>query len=121
MKKAVICIITFSTCCISFAQRYTFNDYLKKDYPRLNFLNPHAFFEPTTKNKYPFTNKRWLRSDNSVEQKALNNATLYGLLPNGNKLYRLPLDNMICIVPDMSQFNMPVIRGSDFGDPMIIR
>lgn len=27
--------------------------------------------------------------------------------PNGNKLYFLPQDNMPCMVPDLSQFNMP--------------
>lgn len=30
-------------------------------------------------------------------------------LTNGNKAYSLPQDNMPCIVPDMSQFNMPNI------------
>ncbi len=28
-------------------------------------------------------------------------------LPNGSGLYGLPQDNMACIKPDMSQFNMP--------------
>ena len=28
-------------------------------------------------------------------------------LANGNKVSKLPQDNMPCIVPDMSQFNMP--------------
>ena len=28
--------------------------------------------------------------------------------PNGNKVYTLPQDNMLCLVPEMSQFNMPV-------------
>ena len=42
------------------------------------------------------------------------------LLPNGNKLYELPMDKMICVVPDMSKFHMPVvISGSDFGDKKI--
>ena len=27
--------------------------------------------------------------------------------PNGNKIYILPQDNMPCMVPDLSQFNMP--------------
>lgn len=27
--------------------------------------------------------------------------------PNGAKVYSLPQDNMMCLVPDMSQFNMP--------------
>jgi len=33
--------------------------------------------------------------------------------PNGTKIYRLPQDHMFCLVPDMSQFNMPVFdRGT---------
>ena len=28
-------------------------------------------------------------------------------LSNGTKIYRLPQDNMPCLVPDMNQFNMP--------------
>lgn len=35
------------------------------------------------------------------------NSNQYTLLPNGNKVYTLPLDHMPCIVPDMHQFNMP--------------
>ena len=34
-------------------------------------------------------------------------ATLLLKLENGNKIYSLPLDNMVCLVPEMSQFNMP--------------
>ena len=33
---------------------------------------------------------------------------LFYTQPNGTKVYALPQDNMICLVPDMSQFNMPV-------------
>lgn len=32
---------------------------------------------------------------------------LIHVLPNGNKVYALPQDHMPCVVPDMSQFNMP--------------
>ena len=28
---------------------------------------------------------------------------------NGTRVYILPRDNMTCLVPDMSQFNMPVM------------
>jgi len=28
--------------------------------------------------------------------------------PNGTRVYAMPQDNMICLVPDMSQYNMPV-------------
>jgi hypothetical protein len=31
-------------------------------------------------------------------------------LPNGNKVIILPQDNMPCVVPDMKQFNMPLLK-----------
>lgn len=34
-------------------------------------------------------------------------------LPNGDKVYILPEDNMPCIVPDMSQFNKADLAGLD--------
>jgi hypothetical protein len=35
--------------------------------------------------------------------------TLVFTQPNGTKVYALPQDHMPCLVPDLSQFNMPVI------------
>ena len=35
--------------------------------------------------------------------------TLVYTQPDGTRLYSLPRDNMPCLVPDMSQFNMPVM------------
>lgn len=35
------------------------------------------------------------------------------ILPNGNKVVILPEDNMPCVEPDMSQFNMPNLAKSD--------
>ena len=35
--------------------------------------------------------------------------TLVYTKPNGTIVYALPQDNMLCLVPDMSQFNMPVL------------
>jgi hypothetical protein len=35
--------------------------------------------------------------------------TLVYTKPNGTRVYALPQDNMSCLVPDMSQFNMPVM------------
>jgi len=35
--------------------------------------------------------------------------TLVYTQPNGSRVYALPRDQMPCFVPDMSQFNMPVI------------
>lgn len=36
-------------------------------------------------------------------------ATLVYTKPNGTRIYALPQDNMPCLVPEMSQFNMPVM------------
>lgn len=36
-------------------------------------------------------------------------AKLLFTLENGSKIYSLPQDNMICLVPDMSPYNMPNI------------
>lgn len=35
--------------------------------------------------------------------------TLVLTKPNGTRIYSLPQDQMPCLVPDMSQFNMPVV------------
>ena len=35
------------------------------------------------------------------------NANLQSTLTNGTKIYSLPGDNMICLVPDLTQFYMP--------------
>ena len=35
--------------------------------------------------------------------------TLVYTQPDGTRVYTLPQDNMTCLVPDMSQFNMPVM------------
>lgn len=38
---------------------------------------------------------------------SLSSGKLVMSLANGNNIYALPQDNMACIVPDLSQFNMP--------------
>ena len=42
-------------------------------------------------------------------QPILPQATLIHTLPNGNTVYALPQDHMPCVVPNLRQFNMPVI------------
>ena len=37
----------------------------------------------------------------------LSEKTYVFTLPNGNKVHRLPQDNMPCVASDVSQFNMP--------------
>lgn len=43
-------------------------------------------------------------------------ARLSHVLPNGNKVYILPQDNMPCIVPDTRGYNMPVGWGNVNSD-----
>ena len=43
-------------------------------------------------------------------QNLISNSRLLNALPNGNKVYALPQDNMPCIVPDMSQYTTPVLK-----------
>ena len=38
---------------------------------------------------------------------SMKQAILSHSLPNNSKVYLLPMDNMLCVVPDMDQFNMP--------------
>jgi hypothetical protein len=38
------------------------------------------------------------------------NGQIVNTLPNGNKVYALPQDHMPCVVPDMTQYNMPVFK-----------
>lgn len=61
------------------------------------------------------TKHRLLQRDNfnnykSVPEKNPANKSYTGVLsytlPNGDKLYSLPTDNMPCVVPDMNQYNI---------------
>jgi hypothetical protein len=49
----------------------------------------------------------WLRNSNVLNQspQLIPQSKLLYTLPNGNKVYSLPQDNMRCVVPDMSQYN----------------
>jgi hypothetical protein len=44
----------------------------------------------------------------SLNRSSQSMATLSHILPNGDKVYLLPMGGMPCIVPDMKQFNMPL-------------
>ena len=44
------------------------------------------------------------------QPKIMPEAKLIDSLANGNKIYSLPLDNMPCVVPDMSYYHMPVVK-----------
>ncbi|MES1226970.1 MAG: hypothetical protein ABUT20_66470, partial [Bacteroidota bacterium] len=57
----------------------------------------------------PGNNSKYSVSSLSVPAKD-EQAKLLNDLPNGNKVYALPEDNMPCIVPDLAQFNMPIFK-----------
>jgi hypothetical protein len=38
------------------------------------------------------------------------NARLLNTLPNGNKVYSLPQDNMPCVVTNITNYSMPVVK-----------
>ena len=65
-------------------------------------------------NKIPKDSFHWLAL-NQVQ--VFPQAKLSHVLPNGNKVYKLPIDNMPCIVPDesMYHYNMPVVKGKIAG------
>jgi hypothetical protein len=119
MKKILTGVLLLVTCSILQAQQKpSFRDYLEKTnslVPYPNRIAPHISYAPYSKRPVIPNEKLLLRAGHSRSM-TLDNANLYGISPNGNKLYRLQMDNMICIVPDMSQYHMPVVRGSDFGD-----
>jgi len=119
LKKTIFCVVMLISCIVASAQQKpSFRDYLRNNQGLPVISNPAVRAIP------PFN-----KFDNSIHEKksvrgngmSLNDAKLLKiLLPNGNKLYELPMDKMICVVPDMSQFHMPVvISGSDFGDKKI--
>lgn len=118
MKKIFIGILILAaSSTLSAQQKPSFNDYLEKT-RSLAPLNLPVSHRPFNKRFGDAAEKLMTRIANRRPM-TLDEAKLYDILPNGNKLYRLPMDNMICIVPDMSPFHMPVVRGTNFGDKSI--
>ena len=79
-----------------------------------DFFDPQKHLEKKNKSKFqPLIRKLSQTNPDFPKSSTTNNlspqlgAKLSQTLPNGNKVYLLPTDNMPCIVPDMSHFNMP--------------
>lgn len=72
---------------------------------------PYSLFKDTF-NKNVFRSK----VDDNFIAFTIPDARLIRQLPNGTKVYALPLDNMPCLVPGMKQFNMPVIMPPATGN-----
>ena len=119
MKKAIFCVAMFiASFAVSAQQRPSFRDYLRNSQGSTMISKPIVqAIQPVKKFERPVEGKNLLLKNGMT----LNNAKLLKTLPNGNKLYELPMDKMICVVPDMSQFHMPVIGvgRNDFGDKKI--
>ena len=130
MKKLFICAALIACSVIVYAQEKTspsFRNYLKNKNP-FPLYNPHVFNLPGKSNIHidALKNGNDLKIDElkkfldkEKEGSTLFSGTLAGLLPNGNKLFLLPQDNMPCVVPDQSPFNMPVAKGNNELDKRI--
>ena len=130
MKKLFICAALIACSVIVYAQEKTspsFRNYLnnKKSFP---LYKPRVFNLPGKSDIHidALTNGNDLKIDElkkfldkEKEGSTLFSGTFAGLLPNGNKLFLLPQDNMPCVVPDQSPFNMPVAKGNNELDKKI--
>jgi hypothetical protein len=96
---------------------------MKLFFPFIVFAISHQSFSQQPKigidtvhwfGKFPKDSLHWLAL-NPVP--AFPQAKLSHVLPNGNKIYKLPVDNMPCLVPDesMYHYNMPVVKGKISG------
>ena len=78
-----------------------------------DFFDPQRHLEKKNKSKFQPLIRKPLQTNPDFPKFSATNlspqvgAKLSHTLPNGNKVYLLPTDNMPCVVPDMSQFNMP--------------
>src|SRR5690349_20776256 len=110
MKKIIISGLMLVISSLLLAQQKpSFRDYLDKTNSLVpNLVVPHKSYTLSNKT-FTIPNEKSLPGVRSKRPMTLDDATWCGRLPNGNQLYRLPMDNMICIVPDISQFHMPVV------------
>ena len=115
MKKVCICLTIIISCYTLHAQQIeppSFRDYLNNK-NQLIKAKPRVLITPNTRNKFQPN----IKDISAVT--VFPGAIFAEVLPNTNKLYILPQDNMVCIVPDMKQFNMPVIPGDNSLDKKI--
>lgn len=107
MKRILIPLLVFCTA-ISYAQ-------IPETYPGSKKLieKNNWRYDLNIQNKKDSVIKHLLKKRNGQSNANLSytfpnpTAKLSHTLSNGNKVYLLPQDNMPCIVPNMSQFNMP--------------
>lgn len=129
MKKLSICAALIACSVLVHAQGKTppsFRNYLNN---KNSFLKGPHVHNPGGKTELHFEGlttgndskihelKKYLASE--TERSTLSSGALASLLPNGNKLLLLPQDNMPCVVPDQSSYNMPVAKGNNELDKKI--
>ena len=82
---------------------------LSKIMGRITFSQPNGtFILPLGKNLSKDSLQAIMEMMQKLSEKQ-HMGTLVYTQPDGTRLYSLPRDNMPCLVPDMSQFNMPVM------------
>ena len=82
---------------------------LSKIMGRITFSQPNGtFILPLGKNLSKDSLQAIIEMMQKLSEKQ-HMGTLVYTKPNGTRVYALPQDNMPCLVPDMSQFNMPVL------------
>jgi len=75
--------------------------------------NDSSFIKkPLYKNYYQDSILKKILEAPGVYNYSYPNSTLLYTFPGNSRVYALPQDNMPCIVPDLSQFNMPVVGRS---------
>jgi hypothetical protein len=130
MKRVLICTAMLVCSAVLHAQLKTipsFREYLNKQQVT-PFIKPYVFNNPGINykgydalNKAPRLkindSKKHLKEEMKSSDPLM--GSFAGVLPNGNKLYILPQDNMPCIVPDLSQFKTPVDKRNNHLDEKI--
>jgi hypothetical protein len=129
MKELFICA-GFVTCSvIGYAQQTppSFRNYLDNN-KSVQPHDPHTFTLSGKSNIdiNALANGNHLKMDalkKYLHKEKINSTLVPGalaeLLPNGNKIIVLPQDRMPCIVPDLSQFHMPIAEGNNELDKRI--
>jgi len=111
MKKYFIFLLVISSVNYLNAQRTDrplFRDFMNKRNEFANKPIEKIIVDP----ERPFPSPKYYKEVQIIGAEA----HLSHILPNGNKVYILPQDNMNCIVPDIRGYNMPVGWGNVNSD-----
>jgi len=105
----LLAIASFSLASAQQNDLFDIQKHLKKRTELRNKQRAEKLFSlPNTRIRQPFQYP--LLNNNVQVFHSMPESKLLAQLKNGNKLYLLPQDNMPCVVPDMSEFNMLVLK-----------